>query len=565
MSSITDIPITSLRTQKAQGVHTLARFADRAADLPGGFSTEVCRQTLLYPHQFLDVQEMVKKAVWEGRSVFARPCPVTPRHGFVDSKKTGELPHIESMYNLMKKIDPLGELLIAPYVRATVSGVITPNRLTLGVGGAGVTGGVSCIVDMPFHVGWAAGIQGMSKGPLSVSIQPYLLSCEGSTQPQPYVEFVSDFKTANPQIVQVRFGPTTPTTSSYIPEDCIVAEKLPWMYILEQNFTAWEEAVKEAAKKNAERKKEGSLERTVFCLPGPSTLASHWAVQAILHGIPVLAQVVPTGTTLTSNNGEGGMSAPSAALTERVARHLRDCRDSAPQAIINSYILTPPEAFLHDAPAYMGAVGKATLLAAHHGLGWGSSDETARYIARAVVAYVHLGAMCCLGEVRHYAKQCGAKVTRKRKAKLLYAAPFWLPQAALRGPALSRNAVYTHCLFLGWRTLRKELKAAKADLRADGWTNSYGGQRWADCTQHLLNMMDCIDEGVKAPGAWSLSNLMTHWHASINATHNGNVPMLTKCVKKADLDHAAGEPHRLINDQHTLRAIAALGGHYCDY
>ena len=563
MSLIADMPTNILQTQKAQGVRVLARTTDRADSETGGFSHEVCRRTLLYPHHYKEVAEAIQKAVWRSKAVFVRPCPVTPKHGFLDSFRTGEMARVIDAYKQVKTVDPCGEVLVAPVVNATVSGVITPTSFSLGAGNAGVTNGMGCCVEMLFNTPYAEGLNALTCGPLTPQLQGYVTSNWESVNDCPYVEFVSDFSQVSPEIVQLRFGPRPPTGSDFIPDLCILAEEVDLTAMHVADFMAWEGVMKEAAAYNALQKVDGGLKRRVVKLPHYCSMASHWAVQAMLYGVPVVRNVdAQVGTTLPPTDAH---NVDVVGLSQWTVGHLANALDLAPQYILSTFDGVTPLNFSVDPSRYLRPVGVATLLAAHHSLHWPVNSRVGAYVARAAVAYVYLGAMCCLGEARHYNKHCDSSANRKRKTKLHYATANWLPQTVFTSMGIGRNAVYTHCLFLGWKTLRKELLAAEEDFNAPGWSGSYGGLRWADCVQHLLNMMDVIDAGVKDPGNWSITNLFTQWHASINATHNGNVPMLTKFVSKLQLDHVSTQPLRLISNQGVVKAIAALGGVSYDY
>src|SRR5207237_6510131 len=87
--------------------------------------------------------------------LFARPCPVRPRHGFVDSRKVKAFD--PDVINLLKESwaeDPDAELLLTPYIPAEFSGVWRPGLLVLGPGHDGATSGHSSIaVPLPWKPG----------------------------------------------------------------------------------------------------------------------------------------------------------------------------------------------------------------------------------------------------------------------------------------------------------------------------------------------------------------------------------------------------------------------------
>ena len=122
-----------LRTQKAKGL-----LAIRS-------------NPFLHPNPIVWVadptrEEAYKKESWHEighhfTKPFARPCPMVPCHGFVDSRIVSNLNEWRAVLNETKEADPKGEVLITEWINATASAVVDSRQITTGHGHDGVTSG----------------------------------------------------------------------------------------------------------------------------------------------------------------------------------------------------------------------------------------------------------------------------------------------------------------------------------------------------------------------------------------------------------------------------------------
>lgn len=239
------------RTQKARGLMRLRQI----------FGTP------LVPLAKIVQQENEIPTVWERIGVrsscypaFARPCPVRPRHGFVESRIVRSPEEARAVWAEAIKEDPEAEMLMMEPIAATHSAVVTPQGATLGPGNDGATSGKDC-VTIPLA---------------SIAIPPSLLKAAGITD-TPYLEVVYQ-GSATPRLVQLRDGPN-PTKGIKITVANVIT--LPEDPAMRLDLLAWERTIKEAP------------ENTAVYHPGGS-LTSHYAAHAIMRGFPVMLDRCPT-------------------------------------------------------------------------------------------------------------------------------------------------------------------------------------------------------------------------------------------------------------------------------
>ena len=206
---------------------------------------------------------------------FARPCPLTPQHGFVDSRVVTTVEEAVELFRQARHVDPHAELILMPYVKAQFSAVWTPTSLNIGAGNDGATSGRSYnypqvqgtwVEDLRWWAGFTALVD-TDRGEA-----PYLEAVYGRIQ-------IGKGEVVEPKggiygdgyIVQIRSGPPVPEllTDCYVPHPVTVKE------VVEAKGTLvdWAAAVRQF--------KEG----TVAWGPGLG-FGSHWAVHCIENQVP---------------------------------------------------------------------------------------------------------------------------------------------------------------------------------------------------------------------------------------------------------------------------------------
>ena len=182
------------KTQKARGV--LANMVQRDHSPRPQLIQDIAAYT---SEQFMDLRNDAY-----GRKLFARPCPTTPRHGFVDSRQVRTYSELVQVWEETMLADPKGEVILMPFVAAKWSAVVTEMSMAIG----------------PAHDGATAGHKSRILALAGLSIdwaKDYVL--EGEV---PYIETVStvseDGYLIN-KLVQVRSGPPTKPPGDWVPKD----------------------------------------------------------------------------------------------------------------------------------------------------------------------------------------------------------------------------------------------------------------------------------------------------------------------------------------------------------
>lgn len=209
--------------------------------------------------------------------LFARPCPVRPRHGFVDSVVVKTFQEAVAVFEKAVAADPEAELLLMPLIEADLSAIWVPGRLVIGPGRDGATSGHKSIT-----------IPLVNSGTMSDYMADIAHRANVKKGEVPYIEVVARKVDQNPYYVQVRGGP--PIVGSgldFIPRSMVVKHVVR----ATGDLLEWEAKTK---KFDAD---------TVVWHPGGS-MASHYAVHCVLNSIPIIItrrprigdQLQPTAT-----------------------------------------------------------------------------------------------------------------------------------------------------------------------------------------------------------------------------------------------------------------------------
>ena len=221
--------------------------------------------------------------------IFARPCPVRPRHGFVDSRVVHTIEEYESLREEVRKADPEGEIMLVPTIKEPkCSAVYTPGRIEVGGGNDGATAGKGEVVSFSIS---PERLQGVNYN-------------NGGIKDTPYFEIVYQGKSGdidNPTktwITQLRDGPELPKGSEdFVPpgDGFVVKEIVKVEHPEDYSLLEWEERVK------------GFPEGTVVWFP-KGNLSSHIVIHAVVKGVPVLTTrepVIGEKLVATVEKGEG--------------------------------------------------------------------------------------------------------------------------------------------------------------------------------------------------------------------------------------------------------------------
>jgi len=256
-----DAPVA--RTQKARGLLKLRE--EHAANIYGGYTP----QFALVQNE-ADLDRLIHSwlaacdAETSTMQMFCRPCPVRPRHGFVDSGPVNNPAEMRALWKEAQANDPQAEMLVMAPVAASCSAIYTPTSISFGPGNDGATAGSDS--QILFH------------GPPSNDLYlERMVDGKGIAEGEvPYVEVVYD-ESGKAHVVQVRSGPAISAEPDYIPHvvypDNIVQPSGEDLIEWEQMAADWEEG-------------------TVIYHPGGNR-ASHYAIHCVNNNIPYITTFEP--------------------------------------------------------------------------------------------------------------------------------------------------------------------------------------------------------------------------------------------------------------------------------
>lgn len=237
------------RTQKARGVKALGLTA-----------------TIVQSEQ--DVERALSHILpyAYGSGIFARPCPKTPRPGFVESRPVSNASDLLKVWCETQAADEEGEVLLMAKIPALFNACISPGLLTVGPGNDGATAGKDA---RTFPI-----LNKVPQGMRALAIKSGVPKGQ-----EPHVEVVYSHQGDEGTMVQVRSGPPMPAGASgtrWVPEKVTVSRVISPT----DDLLAWEQLCKRATP------------GTVAYCPGAS-LGSHSGLHCIANNIPFLTEEAP--------------------------------------------------------------------------------------------------------------------------------------------------------------------------------------------------------------------------------------------------------------------------------
>lgn len=487
------VPLEQIKTQKARGIRTLLRTG---REFGPGFSTlPFDHQTWLVPHTALPKKFPVDTPF------FARPCPLVPRHGFVESRTIRQPQEaIDIWRDEVLPADPDGELIVMPKLTGQFSGVATNVAVTWGLGNDGVTGKGSSIKSIPVP---ACSPEMWRK----TIIHQVWHQSKDLVQDNLYVEFVEHQGLV--YAVQLRDGPEQPATRDYIPRRTVIKYKLMLKDLYDsRSLLEWEHKVKSFKKEYGDG--------LIIVLPD-SSLASHYAVHGIANDIPVITSVsdgyhpsLVVGKVLEPTDN----TVPP--LTKKDYQQLG--RDVA-KFLATNYIP------LYTIDGYYNYAGTRTALAAavgsiHAMSQWDNSPHLLELRAMAVVTLIRAYAACCMGEARHWNHKGPGRYGHKRRTQKIMGVHM----------SAGRNAIYKKMLQPhNLRTLERTLCTLVADFNNEGWgtrgCGGYGGPAWGNVAQAGMELAKALRKFLKTPTQLKWSKVVLAANLAVHTAHNNGYAM----------------------------------------
>lgn len=267
-------PLTQKAKSIINGISLFERIdLDKYAPLREESGTSVyCSKMLELIQNPIDIVLLPDK-IWKlNEQIFARPCPLKPRHGFVDSRVISNPKELEDLLELVKEQDPKGEIILSPFITADYNAILcSTGILSIGPGHDGATGGIKSISFPVAPIKISNGVR--FKSGLSSKSTVFIEAVYKNNKDQKHdtAEVKKSF-----YITQLRGGPKVNQVDDYIPNKMIVKNIVK----PHNNLLKWESDVKKF--------KSG----TVVYGKG-HTLTSHAAIHCVINKIPFITTFEP--------------------------------------------------------------------------------------------------------------------------------------------------------------------------------------------------------------------------------------------------------------------------------
>lgn len=399
--------------------------------------------------------------------LMARPCPVKPRHGFVESRIVNTAEETNAVLTETKAQDPLGEVVLMERFESAYSAVVTDSAVTMGPGTDGATAGKKSIT-IPCQSNLRTTILNKNKyvycrhetrGIVQLRVLPY-----AQVKPEHNV-FI---ETVGPHIVQLRTGPQADYSKSRFSTCNTVIIKRIMVLKAGMSFLQFEHMLQTYAK-------DGDTHCTILHLPNGS-LSSHYAVQAIAKGFSVITEPakLAIGQALNFSNTQTKLPVTS-ELRHAIVRGCEIGIDTTPTK---------------DTVTWAIAVIQGLAATSHN-------VHSIALLTAASIILARAGTAICLGEHRHFYRRgpglLGLLPSGPIRLKLMRKAPMdGIPDTP------ERDTIYHHAFALKWNRIptwyriSSYLQGTKHDFDTDYWRGGYGGPKWAECTQASLDLLHSV-------------------------------------------------------------------------
>lgn len=494
------------RTQKARGVMEVSR---------GRFHPTARTQGLV---QAINVERIavLPYGVPETFPTFARPCPETPRHGFVESRKVYNLEEALKVYMEAVAADPKAEMLCMPPLTGLASAIANDTGVTWGKGHDGATGGKGPLYDIPCN----------NKG-FSTYMRSWHYWVQNDIPEGAYVELVED--KGKVYVVQVRGGPSVVGNNRrYVPHaDYKITRIIQGDPEMQEDMLAWEKEIKDAP--------DGS----VVWLPG-STLASHMAVHGIARGLAVVCDYQMPDKTELLQPADGAPKPLTDLEMMRLADWIRhfDKLDAATNA-------TDIDA--GNSSRYHGEHISLSVATLHAMMHWDGSEHLLKLRAHGIVTMAKFIAAACLGEARHfYSHGPGADRT-------VTPAIDWSKLGGIRPnkPNNSRALVFEKALSIPIKDLCPLVEGAVIDFggrwggkrarRGCRGGYGYGGPKWKRSARVGHSLLVALLAFLERPSLARWNDAVACYNLAVNTAHNGG-KLLDKFCSFSHIELAAQNP-----------------------
>lgn len=431
------------KTQKARGLQvlsTLGFIRSHVHLLSGPIKPSVLKKNVPLP-------------------IMVRPCPITPRHGFVESRVAKTYKTINKVVTETHAADARGEVILMEPINGVYSAVLTDTAITMGKGTDGATSGkkcitIPCVSNLRYTV--------VSHGPWI-----YRHTKSGSRVRLDVLRYAGIrphsgvyIETVNDQVVQLRTGPSVDCAATRYSTTRLVKAAFVYTVTGKEDFLAYE------ARLNELKHMYQTAPWTVVIVHRGASLASHYAVQAVTRGFSVVTDtnVTPEEVISFAPPKSGATVRPDAA-----------CRQLIIQALKVVHTKTPDHQLVTWAIAVIQGLAAAN-----------KTPQSLALLVAAGAILAKTGTALCIGEHRHYFRVGPGQHGYIASAPVSF--PLTLEQHYKKG-TLDRHMVYHEAFKLNWadmhiwQQMSGLLTNIEYDYRVPLWKSGYGGDKWAECTE----------------------------------------------------------------------------------
>jgi hypothetical protein len=429
----------------------------------------------------LDIVNLPQK-IWEQKyPIFARPCPLKPRHGFVDSRIVSSAKELNALLEEVKASDPKGEILLMPFIAADYNAILcTSGYLSVGPGHDGATGGNNS-VSFP-----VAPVKIMQKVKLKAGLSSKSIVFIEAVYKKRRKRSDMDYHTGQPKtfyITQLRGGPSVDAVNDFIPSRVEVKK----IVIPHNDLLKWESETKKF------------VPGTVVYGKG-HTLASHAAIHCVINKIPFITSFEPhVGDTVS----------PTAQNKVKFDRHQFMLGVTA-----GLYSKLSKRKMLHFA---------ATVL--HNWAYLSTSDHSSWLLGMAAIYISKILCALSYGEYRH----CQKKPLKIKGIKSSY----------------TRSSIYSTVMDGANFNIyiRSAYKIKKEFTSKEKFRRGFGGKLWADAVKHTINIWNAIVviQDCKNLTPAKVNSLVSSINKSINLVHN-NGWLFNKISEQTTMEKIANKP-----------------------
>lgn len=452
--------------------------------------------------------------------LFARPAPMRPRHGFVESRDVKTWADILAVYLEALEQDPEAEIILMEKINGNYSAVATNAGVSWGRGNDGATAGNGSVF-LPAPLGidtWNKKVAGLY--PEKVGIK----HCA-------YMELVEGY--GGVYLVQRRDGPEPPVTLDYVPKDMTIETIIKEDGI---NLLAWEQQIKSYTPKQ--------IKGMVFDNRG-GTLASHYAVHAIEHGIAVICDAKRTLT----------VGAKLAAFSERPSLTDKDylvLKKRVKHWWHREFDLEDDSVMRDQVRTIVGSIH--TMSSA-----WDARPELLELRAMAVTSLARLLTAASFGELRHW-NDVGPG-NRYDRTTGGYKETCHEPETKTPGVKSSgRKSAWRKVIHpMSFNEAKKLNKLMGQDFAHCGWNTGFGGENWANIANHNYELIRAIQHFMNHPRETTWSALVVSANKALHTVHNGGVA-LSKWVDSTQLDTIASVPVYGFTNAFTAKLVMESAG-----